>query len=240
MLLNTTGIVLHTTRYGETSVIARIFTRKLGVRPYIVKGVRSPKGRSKQNLLQPLSYLDMVVYDKPRNEINFIKEMQPARQWQTLDTHMAKTTLRFFASEALSKSLHEAEPMPELFDYVVDTMQRLDEERHFIGGYPLTFMLGLTRHLGIEPLDNYSLQEPCFNLSEGCFQSPSRFQPQLSPQQSFLLHHYLEASRTGSPSPVVPLSDRQALLNSVISYYQVHLSDFKNFKSHEVLHGVLQ
>lgn len=240
MLLNTPGLVLHTTRYGETSVIARVFTRQLGVRPYIVKGVRSPQGRTKQNLLQPLSYLDMVVYDKPRNEINFIKEMQPARQWQTLDTQPVKTALRFFASETLCKSLRDAEPSPDIFDYVVETMQRLDNESFSIGSYPLTFMLGLTRHLGIEPMDNYSQREPCFNLSEGCFQSPSRLQPQLTSQQSFLLHHYLEAIRTGHPSPMASLSERQALLSCVIAYYQVHLSDFKNFKSHEVLHGVLQ
>ena len=63
--LSTPALVLHTTQYKETSVIAKIFTRQLGVRSYILKGVRKGGSRTKQNLLQPLSYLDLVVYNNP-------------------------------------------------------------------------------------------------------------------------------------------------------------------------------
>ena len=53
MLLSTPGLVLHTTPYAETSVVAKVFTRQLGVRSYIIKGVRggSSRSRVKQNLL---------------------------------------------------------------------------------------------------------------------------------------------------------------------------------------------
>lgn len=236
MTQQTTGLVLHTTLYGETSVIARIFTRQLGVRSYIVKGVRTPKGRTKQNLLQPLSYLDMVVYTKPR-DINFIKEMRPAQQWRTLDTQPEKTAIRFFASEALYKSLRADDPTPELFDYVVHSMEQLDNEQQAVVSYPLTFLIGLSRQLGIEPLDNYSTSTPYFNLSEGCFQSAPAAASQLSAYQSQLLHAYLDNSE--GQDVRAPREQRLELLASLISYYQIHLSDFKNFKSHEVLHNVL-
>ena len=239
MLQKTTGLVIHTTPYGETSLIAKVFTRQLGLRSYLVKGVRSTKGRTKQNLMQPMSYLDMVVYDKPR-DINFIKEMQPAHHWQTLDTQPQKTALRFFASEALYKSLREAEPSPTLFDYVVEQMLQLDDTACNIAAYPIMFLLGLSRHLGIEPLDNYSKREGCFNLSEGCFQSQSAIYPQMTRETSLLLHNYLQSVHSGTTPTGIPLADRQMLLANLIAYYEVHLAGFGNFKSHEVLHAVLK
>ena len=73
--LSTPALVLHTTSYSESSVIAKIFTRQLGVRSYIIKGVRKSGSKTKQNLLQPLSHLDLVVYNNPKTQINYIKEM---------------------------------------------------------------------------------------------------------------------------------------------------------------------
>ncbi len=61
MTLSTPGQVLHVTPYGDSSVIVKVFTRQLGLRSYIIKGVRSRNARVKQNLLQPLTSLDMVV-----------------------------------------------------------------------------------------------------------------------------------------------------------------------------------
>ena len=68
--LSTQALKLHTTEYSESSVIAKIFTRQLGVRAYILKGVRKGGSKTKQNLLQPLSHLDLVVYNNPKTQIN--------------------------------------------------------------------------------------------------------------------------------------------------------------------------
>jgi valyl-tRNA synthetase len=50
MLLSTPGLVLHTTPYSESSVVVKVFTRQLGVRSYIIKGVRGRGGRVKRKL----------------------------------------------------------------------------------------------------------------------------------------------------------------------------------------------
>ncbi|MBR1517775.1 MAG: DNA repair protein RecO [Bacteroidales bacterium] len=237
MLLRTKGLVLHTTLHGETSLIAKVFTRELGVRSYMVKGVRSMRSRNKQNMMQPLSYLDMVVYDRPR-DINFVKEMQPAHHWQSLDIHPIKTTLRFFASEALYKCLREDEAVPATFDYVVETLQQLDDDVLLPAAFPIAFLLGLSHHLGIEPMDNYTPAERFFNMQEGCFQQRSNLIPQWDSVPSELLHNYLVAIHTGTPPPIASWTDRRSLLSGLLAYYEVHLSEFRNFKSHEILHGV--
>ena len=116
MLLSTPGLVLHTTPYAESSVVAKVFTRQLGLRSYIIKGVRGRSGRVKQNLLQPLSSLDMVVYANPKTDLNHVKELAPRHPGQPSDP--VANALRFFMTEVLYKALREAEPMPALFDYV--------------------------------------------------------------------------------------------------------------------------
>ncbi|MFT3936946.1 MAG: recombination protein O N-terminal domain-containing protein [Chitinophagaceae bacterium] len=57
---HTKGIVLRTVKYGETSVIASIYTELFGLQSYLVNGVRtsSKKGPGKASLFQPGSILD--------------------------------------------------------------------------------------------------------------------------------------------------------------------------------------
>ena len=239
--LSTEALVLHTTNYSESSVIAKIFTRQLGVRSYMLKGVRKGGGKVKQNLLQPLSYLDLVVYNNPKNQINYMKEVAPHRGsdvWGAASPadEMTRHALRFFMTEVLYKTLREEEPMPELFDYVVDTIARKGAGNS--SQLPITFMLSVSRHLGIEPLDNYSLREPLFDMVGGRFQYSG--EQTLDASSSQLLHCYLQSVNSGAPLPVASLSQRTELINRLIEYFQMHLAEFRNFKSHEILHSVLQ
>lgn len=228
-LLPTQALVLHTTAYAETSVIAKLFTRQLGVRSYILKGVRKNGSRTKQNLLQPLSHLDLVVYDNPKSSLNYIKEIAAHGQ-AAEESDAVACAQRFFMTELLYKSLREAEPMPDLFDYVAAS------DLHSVH-LPITFALTTARHLGIEPLDNYSIREPYFDLSDGRF--VSRGESAIDRASSQLLHYYLQALQ-GEPYPLATLAQRTALLNCLLDYYRVHVPDFKNFCSHEILHTILQ
>ena len=168
MLTTTQGLVLHTTKYGETSVIAKVFTRELGLCSYIIKGVRSTSGRTKQNLLQPMCHLDMTVYNNPKKNLQYVKEMHPASHYG-FSGDSVKTALLFFMDEVLYKSLKEGEQNLPLFDYVVGELQSLSAEDGALASFPISFLVRAARHLGIEPMDNYSHHEPLFNLKEGKF-----------------------------------------------------------------------
>ncbi len=232
-MIATPAIVLHTTPYGETSVIVKVFTRLIGVRSYVIKGVRGRNARVKQNLLQPLTFLDMVVYDNPKADLNYVKELSP--RGACLENAPVENALRFFMTEVLYKSLQEAEPMPALFDYV--------ESVQPCPALPISFLLTVARHLGIEPLDNCCNAEPLFDLQEGRFVS-SATETTLSPQLSTMLHEYLLSSHTtllpGEGPGMRPLQSRRALIDALLAYYQMHLTTFRHFTSHEILHTVLK
>ena len=247
MLLSTPGLVLHTTPYGETSLVAKVFTRQLGLRSYLVKGVRGPRSRVKQNLLQPLSCIDMVVYDNPKNDLNYIKELSPRHPGYSASvplSHSAtQSALRFFMTEVLYKALREEEPMPDLFDYV----EAESDCQNAPATLPIVFLLTVAHHLGIEPLDNYTPREPYFDLQEGRYVATPT-ETTLPPALSSLLHTYLSAcGKTGAGSEdepqenmMPPLNDRRALIDALLAYCQLHLSGFRNFHSHEILHTILK
>ena len=231
MLLSTPALVLHTTPYGDTSLIAKVFTRLLGVRSYIIKGSRTSRAKLKVNLLQPLSSLDMVVYDNPHTTLNYVKEMSPRHPQPYSDPIV--NALRFFMTEVLYKALQEGEPMPELWDYVEEV--NLMPSSMKASELPISFMLHVAHHLGIEPLDNHAAATPYFDLQAGRFVG-QRNETSLSPPLSATIHGYL----ADSPAPIPPLAERTAVLNALIAYYQLHLSTFRDFSSHEVLHVVLR
>lgn len=247
MLLTTQGLVLHTTKYGETSMIAKIFTRQLGLCSYIIKGVRSTKGKSKQNLLQPLSHLEMTVYNNSKRDLQYIKEMRPASHYNNIQNDGKKMALLFFMDEVLYKSLREEEQNQPLFDYVVSRLENLDREGN-VSTMPIDFLIGTAHHLGIEPMDNYSRQEPLFNLKEGRFQAPpSTYAAATNPNVEYFLDepssthiHYCLSSAHKNQAPQLSAIQRSSTLNNLLEYYHIHLSDFHNFTSHEVLHAVLR
>ena len=78
MTHKTKGVVLRTVKYGETSVIASVYTELFGVQSYIVKGVRqaTKKSQGKSNYFQPGALLNMVVYHNELKNLQFIKEYE--------------------------------------------------------------------------------------------------------------------------------------------------------------------
>ena len=233
MIASTPGLVLHTTPYAETSVVVKVFTRLFGVRSYIIKGVRGHGGRVKQNMLQPLSSLDMVVYANPKNELNYIKELSPrhtdAQGIRQSGNQAIDNALRFFKTEVLYKALREEEPLPELFDYVETASNYRSDE-------PILFLLTVAHHLGIEPMDNHSVGEPLFDLQEGRYVSTAT-ETTLSPALSMMLHDYLSSTVL---NPQSSLAERRSLIDALIAYFQLHLSGFRNFNSQEILHTILR
>lgn len=238
MLLSTPGLVLHTTPYSEASVVAKVFTRQLGVRSYLVKGVRGPRGKVKQNLLQPLSCVDMVVYDNPKSDLNYIKEIVPRHTalqgTDGLDNQVIANALRFFMTEVMYKALREEEPMPDLFDYVEETTSHFALHTSHL---PILFLLTVARYLGIEPLDNATPREPFFDLQEGRYVSAPT-ETTLPMALSAFLHDYLCSNYL--LSSYNSGKSRRDLLDALLAYYQLHLSGFRSFRSHEILHTILK
>lgn len=234
MLVATQGFVLHVVNYSESSVITKIFTRSLGVKSYMVKGVRTAKGRVRTNLFQPLSFLDLVVYDNPKKSINFIKDVHLASSAASYCQHSSlNSALRFFMTELLYKTLRDDEPNVPLFDYIAEVQDSSDSR------LPVLFLLNVARFLGVEPRNNYSDISPFFDLNEGVFLSKCSASS-LDASLSLLLHRYLNSLSDFSVCPESSVQERIDLINVLLHYFRLHVSDFNEFNSHDILHVVMR
>jgi len=240
MLHKTRGIVLHSVRYSETSVIVKIYTELFGLQSYLFKGIRSKKSKTRPALLQPLTLLAMEVYHKQKNNIQSAKEILIAYPYQHIPFDIRKSSIALFMNELVYKSIREEESNPLLFRFLWQTLLQLDTLEENIGSFHLIFAMLLTRHLGIFPQDNFSDENNIFHLRDGNFQAGIPQHPYfLDPQKSQSFYLLLSTPLELSGNISFNQDTRSILLEAINTYYQFHLPGFKGLQSHHVLHSVL-
>jgi DNA repair protein RecO (recombination protein O) len=148
MLIKTRGIVINFLRYRETSLIAKVYTEALGLRSYIVNGVRSSKGNNKIALYQPLTLLDLTVYEKPDTGLQRISDARLAYPYRHLPFSVTKTSVALFLAEILSKTLKEEKGDEILFEFLFESMVTFDNLTTGEGLFHLVFLVRLATLLG--------------------------------------------------------------------------------------------
>jgi DNA repair protein RecO (recombination protein O) len=147
MLHKTRGIVFRFTKYGESSIIATIFTEIFGIQSYIVNGVRSKAGKNKIALYQPLTLLDLVVYHRANANINRIKEVKCLYPFQSIHTNIRKSGVAMFIIEVINKTVKEESHAHQLCDFFIRSFITLDQMENS-ENFHLIFLLKLSRLLG--------------------------------------------------------------------------------------------
>jgi DNA repair protein RecO (recombination protein O) len=238
MYHKTRGIVLHTVKYSETSVIAKIYTEKLGVQSYIVKGVRTTKSKSKAALLQPLTLLEMEVSHRENKQLQWIKEFRRAFVFQSIPFDTLKSTISFFLLEVIAKCIRENEPNDELFEFIYESLCALDATARLNPDFHLLFLLHFSQHLGFAPHGNYTEENPFFEMSEGVFTAQQSTLHSMSRKESSLLNELLQSNLFAASSITMTRTERQQMLKNLLKYYQYHLENF-SLKSPAILEVIL-
>lgn len=238
MYHKTRGIVLHTIKYSETSVIAKIYTEKLGLQSYIVKGVRTAKSKSKAAMLQSLTLLEMEVSHRENKQLQYIKEFRRAFVYQSIPFDTLKSTISFFLLEVISKSIREHEPNMELFEFIYESLCTLDEEKKLNPDFHLLFLIHLSHYLGFAPHRNFSQQNCFFEMSEGVFIAEQSTLNIMSKKESSLLSDLLEINLFEKSTLKISRTERKQMMKNLLVYYQLHLENF-SLKSPEILEEIL-
>lgn len=224
MLRKTQGIVLNAIRYKETSIIVKIFTRELGLKSYLVNGVRTQGSKSKIALYQPITLLDLVVYDKDNGGLQRISEAQLYRANQLIPFDFTRTGIALFITEVISKSIYENYQNESLFDFLQECIIELDRKEAHLGQFPLVFLIKKATFLGFAPEQALG------------FLSESRSQP-FSPTELIQAEEYLSALMFNSFANETKISKilRQKLLDHLLDFYSQHLDNPGNWKSLMIL-----
>lgn len=245
MLATSPAFVLKTTNYSETSVIAKVYTREWGLQSVMIKGVRSAKSRNKQNLLQPLSYVDISMYRNEKKQIQFAKEVRPYKQWKNTPFDYEKTAITFFINELLYKTIREEASDVQMFDFIDECLSTLDQRQKSLADFPIRFLIKASAMFGFAPLNNFTASNNLFNLNDGRFVcQPDPNLPQqdsiLGAVPSQLLHNYLCMTDIYNDETATNVLQRNELLSALLEYFKIHFNQLGDFKSHVVLHEILR
>ncbi len=236
--------MLRTLKYGETSIIASVYTELFGVQSYIVKGVRqsSKKGQNKISFFQPAAILEMEVYHNEMKNLQFIKDFQWDHMYTSVFFDVVKNAVAMYMIELLQHSLKQPEANPELFSLIEASLKQLDAGNDALtANLPLYFTLHLGTELGFQIHGEYLDDTPVLDLAEGQFVS------------NIPLHqNYLEgelARITSKFNAIGFYSDlekiklgrttRRQLLEAYQSYILFHVQDFGEMRSWKVLQAIL-
>lgn len=235
MQIKTKGIVLRTVKYSETSVICDVYTEKLGLQTYIVSGIRKKNSKVGASLLQVMSLLEIVAYQRENKEINRTKEIKPAYVYTELPFKLSKSAVGIFMAELLQKTVKEAIPNPELFEFIWNTFVYLDLTTDSIANLHLAFMVQLADYLGFMPGGEYEIGKSYFDLKEGVYANEMPLHTYiLNVEQSSLLQQLGDIPIIESHRIDLSRYQRQRLINRLIEFYQFHVDDFKTLNSHEI------
>ena len=237
----TKAIVLHKFPYSESSMIVHLYTEKFGRISTIVKGMNGSKGRGKIALLQQLNLLDLEIQYREKRNMQVIREMRLSQYYQSIATDPVKQSIAMFLAEILYRSLREEEGNPVLYAFIEHSLLFLDETSLSYSNFHLVFLFLHTKFLGIFPQDSDADSDCYFDLMEGVYTSLKPSHPHyLYPPMAKLFRKCAQLTFSTMDSLKINRIQRNQLIQALLDYYEIHLDNFGQIKSFEVLNSLYE
>jgi len=238
MQVKTSGIILHSLKYTDSTTIITVYTRQFGKVTYMVRGVNKKRSVNPAAILQPLSLVEMDVYHTPGKNIQRLKEMRMEHPFSGIPFDPVKNALALFISEVLFRTLRQTEPDDSLYLFIENSILQLDCTVKGISNFHLVFLLKLTRYLGFEPNQDDE-QVNYFDLMNGVFLKEKPLHTHFTlPEVSSDFIRVLNADYSNMHNLAFTRARRAGLIQSIVEYYQLHIPDFHGLHSLSVLQSL--
>ena len=242
MLIETDAIVISTLKYGDSSLIARCYCKKLGLKSFMLKGILSyKKGPLKKSLFQPLSIIKIITQVKNENNegLHFINEARVCFPLIEIPADIKKNTVALFLSEVMTRVItEEGAPNSPLYLFIQKNIIHL-EEKQFSPLFHLKFMMDLSQHLGFYP-NQSNLKEDFFDMESGCFCSSSYSNYVIGGDLVVAFKKLLGTNFETLNDLTIPNSLRVKVLSVLLDYFNLHLQGFGKIKSVDILHEIFR
>lgn len=234
MIVATKAIVFSAIKYSEADLIVSCYTQVAGIKSYLLRGVlKSKKGKLKASYFQPLTQLEIIADHKNKGTLEYIKEAKVFEPYKTLHTTIVKSGLVMFLSEMLKNTIREEEPNDQLYVFLENSFQWLDLNED-IANFHIFFLLQLSIYLGFYP-DASNIEDKYFNLMEGSFQPTDTSNYCLEGNQIESFKHFFNINLETLSSIKLSKTERQNVLELILSYYSFHVQGYQKPKSLAVL-----
>lgn len=233
------GVVLHTLKYGDSSMVVQLLTDVGGRRSYMVQGVRSSRGRgSKLALFQPMFAVEFEGLESPHRQMDSFREIRNGVVLRSVPFDVRKSTIALFMAEVLYRLVKESEPNDPLFEYVWNSVAALDSMEEGVANFHLWFLAHLSRFLGFYPGNDYE-EGNWFDVREGLYVSapPAHFAA-LSQEDARMLNELIGCDVCDLPHLALNRHQRVSFLQALLVYYGYHLDAIHAVQSVKILQEV--
>ena len=239
MLTKTQAIVLHSLKYGESRLIVDMFTRTFGRQSFIVSIPKTSKGKIKKQFFQPLTLLEIETDIRPKLQLQKLNDVRLLTPFASIPFEPDKLAISLFVAEFLYYALRSEQRNELLYDYLEYSIMWLDGQQVNFANFHIVFLLRLTRFLGFYPnMDDYE-DGDYFDLRESEFmRNPPVHRDFLHPEEAQKVQLMMRMDFPTMHLFRMSHNDRNRLLEISIKYYRLHLPDFPEMKSIEVLQAL--
>lgn len=239
MLYKTQGIVLHSLPYKDVYTILHIYTKDFGRVSYMVARKRGKRSSVSQALFMPLSVLDLEVEHQNKRDIQRIKEVHLAFSASSFQLDPVKNVLALFLSEVLFRVVKDTQPDERMYAFLTDSVRILDSVEQGLTNFHVAFLLNLLHYLGIFPNVEHPRDALYFDMLNGIFVCQQPTHPYyLQPAETVVFQRLLKMSYENMSLYAFSRQDRVRILHRIFEYYQLHLPDFKEIRSLQILQSL--
>ena len=140
-------IVLHTTKFGENSLVVHTLSRDYGRRSFLVRGA----GRKSMSLFLPLNILEAEIVESSKSSLYTARGLSSAYPLVGIRNSILKNSVTMFISEVLYRAVKEGASEQGLYDWCRRNIVMLDAMQSDFSNFHIRFLLELAVVMGFSP-----------------------------------------------------------------------------------------
>ena len=148
MTSDTELIVLHTTKFGENSLVVHTLSREYGRRSFLVKGAGK---KSSMSLFLPLNVLEADITETGKSTLYTARNLSAMYPLLGIRNNMFKNSMTMFMSEVLYRVIKDGVYEQGLYEWCEKNILLLDAINTDFSNFHIRFLLELTVALGFSP-----------------------------------------------------------------------------------------
>lgn len=148
MTKNTELIVLHTTKYGESSLVIHTLSEEYGRRSFLVRGIGKKQPMS---LFLPLNILEADVVEGHSSRLYVARNISARHPLSGIRNSLYKNSITMFISEVLYRVVKDGAKEPGMFAWCEKNILLLDAMPGDFSNFHVRFLLELAVVLGFSP-----------------------------------------------------------------------------------------
>ena len=144
---STSLILLHTTKFGENSIVLHTLSKEYGRKGFVVRSVN----KKMMSLLLPLNILEADITDSGKSGLLPVRNLTIGSPLMGIRNNLYKNTMTMFLSEVLYRVVKEGVSEPGLYEWCERQILLLDAMESDFSNFHIRFLLELSIVLGFSP-----------------------------------------------------------------------------------------